>query len=154
MINSRKITDLHPKVAVMAAEFVQQCAAVGIDVIITSTYRDHEAQAALYAQGRTAPGKKVTNARPGQSWHNWKLAFDFVPLRYGKPVWGTSGNGIDENPADDDKDDLELWMRCAMIAESIGLEWAGRWKSFKEMAHCQYTGGLTLEDLQNGKMIA
>lgn len=154
MINSRKITDLHPKVAVMAAEFVQKCAAVGIDVIITSTYRDNEAQAALYAQGRTAPGKRVTNARPGQSWHNWKLAFDFVPLRYGKPVWGTTGNGIDENPADDDKDDLELWMRCAMIAESIGLEWAGRWKSFKEMAHCQYTGGLTLEDLQNGKMLA
>lgn len=154
MINSRKITDLHPKVAVMAAEFVQQCAAVGIDVIITSTYRDNEAQAALYAQGRTAPGKKITNARPGQSWHNWKLAFDFVPLRYGKPVWGTAGNGIDENPADDDKDDLELWLRCAMIAESIGLEWAGRWKSFKEFAHCQYTGGLTLEDLQNGKMLA
>jgi len=153
MINSRKITDLHPKVAVMAAEFVQKCKDVGIDVIITSTYRDHEAQDALYAQGRTTKGRKVTNAKVGQSWHNWKLAFDFVPLRYGKPVWGTVGNGIDNDPTDDDRDDLELWMRCGMIGESIGLEWAGRWKTFKEFPHLQYTGGLTIEDLQNGKTI-
>lgn len=153
MISSRKLEDLHPKVAAMAKRFVAKCEEIGIDVLITSTYRDNESQNALYAQGRTTPGKKVTNAKGGQSWHNYRLAFDFVPLRYGKPVWGTAGNGIDENPADDDKDDLELWMRCAMVAESVGLEWAGRWKSFKEMAHCQYTGGLTLEDLQNGRTL-
>jgi peptidoglycan L-alanyl-D-glutamate endopeptidase CwlK len=154
MINSRKITDLHPKVAVMALQFLDGCKAAGIDVIITSTYRDIESQNALYAQGRTTAGKIVTNARGGYSRHNFKCAFDFVPMRYGKPVWGTRGDGIDDNPADDEKDDLELWQRCGAIGKQCGLEWAGDWKSFKEYAHLQYTGGLTLADLRAGKALA
>lgn len=137
MISSRKITDLHPKVAVMATEFIQRCAAIGIDVLITSTYRDNESQDALYAQGRTMKGNKVTNAKGGQSWHNYKLAFDFCPIVNGKPDWNN----------------LDSFTKCGEIAESIGLEWAGRWKSFKELAHCQYTNGLTLADLQSGKTI-
>ncbi len=137
MINSRKIEDLHPHVAKLCKEFVAKCDEAGIDVLITSTYRDHESQAALYAQGRTAPGKKVTNAKPGQSWHNWRVAFDFVPVVNGKAQWN----------------DLKTFEKCGIIAESLGLEWAGRWKSFKEMAHIQYTGGLTMKDFQAGKTL-
>ena len=77
MINSRSLSDLNPKVAAMCSEFINRCKAEGIDVLITSTYRDAESQNALYAQGRTTPGKKVTNAKGGQSFHNWKVAFDF-----------------------------------------------------------------------------
>lgn len=153
MINSRRLEDLHPHVSAMAFTFLGKCKEAGIDILITSTYRDHESQAALYAQGRSTPGRKVTNAPPGRSWHNWRLAFDVVPLRNGKPVWGTAGNGIDNDPADDDRDDLELWQRVGAIGESCGLEWAGRWKTMKEMAHFQYTGGLTLADLQAGKTL-
>jgi len=46
-----------------------------------------------------------------------------------------------------------LFTKCGEIAESVGLEWAGRWTKFKEMAHCQYTGGLTLADFQAGKTL-
>ena len=81
-------------------------------------------------------------AKPGQSRHNFmangrpaSLAFDVVPLRLGKPVWGTAGNGIDDDPTDDDKDDLELWQRVGAIGESCGLDWAGRWKRFREFPH-------------------
>lgn len=137
MINSRKITDLHPKVSALATRFIAECKKQGIDVLITSTYRDNEAQNKLYAQGRTEAGSKVTNARGGQSWHNYKLAFDFVPIVNGKAQWN----------------DTKTFERCGVIAESIGLEWAGRWKSFKELAHCQFTDGLTLKDLQAGKQI-
>lgn len=141
MINSRRVCDLHPAVQRRCNTFLEACAAEGIDILITSTYRDHESQNALYAQGRTIAGRKVTNARGGQSWHNWRLAFDVVPLRNGKPVWGTSGaDGV-------------LWERIGLIGESCDLEWAGRWKSFKELAHFQFTGGLTLADLQNGKTL-
>lgn len=142
MINSRKLEDLHPKVKKMVEEFIKKCDENGIDLLVTSTYRDHESQNALYAQGRTAPGKKVTNAKGGQSWHNWRVAVDVVPLRNGKPVWGTSGA------------DWELWEAVGNIGESVGLEWAGRWKTFKEYAHFQYTGGLTLADFQAGKTLA
>ena len=142
MINSRKLEDLHPTVRAKVQQFIQKCDEAGIDLLVTSTYRDHESQAELYAQGRTKPGKIVTKAKPGQSWHNWKVAVDVVPLRNGKPVWGTTGA------------DSELWEKVGEIGESVGLEWAGRWKTFKEFAHFQYTGGLTLADFQNGRTFA
>jgi peptidoglycan L-alanyl-D-glutamate endopeptidase CwlK len=135
MINSRNINDLNGKVTAMASEFINRCKAEGIDVLITSTYRDAESQNELYAQGRTKPGKKVTNAKAGQSYHNWRVAFDFVPIVNGKAQWN----------------DAELFTKCGEIAEGVGLEWAGRWTKFKEMAHCQYTGGLKLADFQSGK---
>ena len=137
MINSRKIEDLHPRVAELCRQFMAKCAKQGIDVLITSTYRDNESQAALYAQGRTKPGPKVTGAKPGQSYHNHRVAFDFVPIVNGKAAWN----------------DTKLFVRCGEIAESCGLEWAGRWKSFKEMAHCQFTGGLSLADFQQGRTL-
>ncbi len=137
MINSRSLNDLHQKVQAMAQEFLDQCKAVDIDVIITSTYRDSEDQAVIYAMGRTTPGPIRTNARPGQSFHNYQLAFDFCPIVHGKAMW----------------DDLALFARCGAIGKQIGLDWAGDWTTFKEYAHLQYTGGLTLADLQAGKTI-
>lgn len=137
MINSRKLEDLIPIVAAKAAAFVAACRAVGIDVLITSTYRDHESQNALYAQGRTTPGKRVTNAKGGQSWHNHRCAFDFVPIVNGKAMW----------------DDLRTFKRCGAIAKEVGLEWGGSWTSFPDLPHCQCTGGLTLAELQAGKKI-
>ena len=49
---------------------------LGYDMGINSTYRDNEKQNSLYAQGRSAKGQVVTNARGGQSIHNYRLAFD------------------------------------------------------------------------------
>lgn len=43
--------------------------------------RTMEEQAELYAKGRTKAGKIVTKAKPGQSYHNYGLAFDWVPLK-------------------------------------------------------------------------
>lgn len=137
MINSRKLEDLHPKVKTLCEQFIASCARHNIDVIITSTYRDADSQDALYAQGRTLPGKKVTNASAGKSYHNYRVAFDFCPIVNGKAVWN----------------DAALYFKCGAIAEAVGLEWAGRWVKFKELAHCQYTGGLSLQDFQQGKTI-
>lgn len=137
MINSRNILDLEPEVQELCYKFIAECAKNGIDVIITSTYRDNESQAALYAQGRTTPGRKVTNAKPGNSFHNHRVAFDFCPIVAGKAAWN----------------DGNLFIHCGRIAKEIGLDWAGDWKTFKEMAHCQYTGGLTLADFKAGKTL-
>lgn len=120
---------------------INECRDAGIDILVTSTFRDAESQSALYAQGRTTPGKIVTNARGGQSWHNWRCAYDVVPLRNGKPVWGTTG------------EDLKLWKRVGEIGKACGLEWGGDWKQLRDLPHFQWTGGLTLADLQAGKQI-
>lgn len=141
MINSRDLQELLPKVKDKVDCFVNLCHNNNIDILVTSTYRDNESQDALYAQGRTTPGKIVTNAKAGASFHNYRCAVDIVPLRNGKPVWGTSG------------EDGALWHTVATLGKACGLEWAGDWKTFKEFAHFQYTGGLSLLDLKNGKQI-
>jgi peptidoglycan L-alanyl-D-glutamate endopeptidase CwlK len=66
VINYRDIKDLHPKLQQLCHAFIAECEKVGIKVVITSTYRDFAAQNALYAQGRTTPGKMVTKAKAGE----------------------------------------------------------------------------------------
>ena len=139
MINSRKIEDLLPVVQDKVRHFKKLCESFSIDLLITSTYRDNASQDALYAQGRTTPGRKVTNAKAGQSWHNYRCAVDVVPLINGKPNWNT------KDP---------IWLKVGELGKQAGLEWAWEWKTFKEMAHFQYTGGLTLAQLQSGQTIA
>jgi peptidoglycan L-alanyl-D-glutamate endopeptidase CwlK len=138
MINSRNLNDLLPEVKARVDKFIEACNHNGIDLLVTSTYRDNESQAQLYAQGRTAPGKIVTNAGPGDSYHNYRCAVDVVPLLNGKPDWDGS------HP---------VWAEIGRIGKESGLEWAGDWKSFKELAHFQYTNGLTLAQLKEGTVI-
>jgi peptidoglycan L-alanyl-D-glutamate endopeptidase CwlK len=139
MINSRDLALLHPPVLERVQRFLDTCKQNGVDLLVTSTYRDFESQAALYAQGRTTPGHIVTNAKPGESFHNWHCAVDVVPIVNGKCVWDATD---------------PLWAKVGALGKASGLDWAGGWTTFKETAHFQYTGGLTIADLKNGKVVA
>ncbi len=134
---SRDLADLEPETRARARHLLDLARAAGIDLLVTCTYRSPSEQAELYRQGRGGvSGRRVTNARAGDSWHNWRRALDVVPLRAGKPVWGTTGaDGL-------------LWQRVGKLGEQAGLEWAGRWRSFPEFAHFQHAGGLTLARLK------
>ena len=136
---SRDLADLLPVVRAKAEAFLAAASAAGIDLIVTCTYRPPEEQAALYAQGRTQPGAIVTNARAGESLHNYRVALDVVPLRGGKPVWGTAGA------------DGALWRKVGALGEAAGLEWSGRWAGkLRETAHFQFTGGKKLQYFKDG----
>ena len=137
MINSRSLNDLQEPVRKRVNAFIRAAKAQGIDLLVTSTYRDFESQDALYAQGRTAPGKIITNAKAGESFHNYRCAVDVVPMICGKCCW----------------DDAALWSKIGQLGKDAGLEWAGDWKTFKENPHFQYTGGLSLEQLRAGRVI-
>jgi len=139
MINSRSLDDLIPQARERVDKFIALCKENGIDLLVTSTYRDMESQTVLYNQGRTAPGKIVTNAHAGESFHNYRCAVDVVPLVNGKPQW----DGSDP-----------VWAKVGELGKQAGLEWAGEWHSFKELAHFQYTGGLTIAQLKSGTAIA
>lgn len=139
MINSRDLNELLPQVKTKVEHFIQLCKDSNIDLLVTSTYRDFESQAALYSQGRTSPGKIVTNAGPGDSYHNWRCAIDVVPLVNGKADWDGS------HP---------VWAEIGRLGKEAGLEWAGEWVHFKELAHFQYSGGLTIAQLKEGAAIA
>jgi hypothetical protein len=54
------------------------CATRGASYIVTSGLRDYATQDQLYAQGRTAPGKIITQAKGGQSPHNFAIALDWA----------------------------------------------------------------------------
>jgi peptidoglycan L-alanyl-D-glutamate endopeptidase CwlK len=103
----------------------------GLHVRMTCGYRSIAEQNRLYAQGRTKPGKIVTQAKGGYSWHNFGLAADYVFL-------DADGRATYAGP----------WSKFGQIAESCGLEWGGSWKTFKDRPHVQWTGGTTLAKLR------
>jgi len=120
---SRSLDDLTADFRTYVDPWLADCLAAEIDILVTCTYRPMEDQAVLYAQGRTTPGRIVTNAKPGQSAHNYRLALDVVPLVHGKPDW--SG-------------DSPLWQQLAGLGQARGLDWLGAPGSpFKEQAHFQ-----------------
>jgi peptidoglycan L-alanyl-D-glutamate endopeptidase CwlK len=91
------------------------------------TYRTFDEQAALYAQGRTklydSKGNKlgkVTNSKPGQSYHNYGLAFDIVLVADGNATW--------DDVKDFDGDSKSDWMEVVKIMKDNGWEWGGDWK--------------------------
>lgn len=119
----RDITLCHPRLQVLAAQLKESCAAQGLKIQIGETLRTKEEQDRLYAQGRTIPGKIVTNA-PGStysSFHQWGTAFDFF-RNDGKGAYNEFGN---------------FFGRVGEIGVSLGLEWGGNWKSIVDKPHFQ-----------------
>lgn len=134
LLNQQRLAKVHPALASRANSMIQMLAGSGIPILITQSLRTWEEQDALYAKGRTvAPiGDKfiVTNAKGGQSYHNFGLAVDIVILdAIGKADWDTAHPG---------------WAAAAQAGKSVGLEWGGDWKKFKDLPHFQFTGDLDL----------
>jgi len=103
----------------------------GARLRLAYVYRSNELQDKLYNQR-----PKVTNAKGGQSIHNYGLAFDIVLL------YDNDGNGTFEEASwsqirDFDKDSKADWMEIVNYFKSKGWEWGGDWKSFKDAPHFQ-----------------
>lgn len=131
---SRSLDDLRPQCRALVDPFLADCKAAGLDLIVTCTSRTNAEQDALYAQGRTTPGGIVTNARAGQSAHNYGLAIDIVPVVNGKPDW----NGADA-----------VWQQIGHLGQARGLEWYGAPEAkFKELPHFEVPGWRALVDVQ------
>lgn len=129
-MSSRKLDDLRPEVRPQVDAFLAACAAAGVDVLITCTLRSREEQTELYAQGRTSPGHIVTNARAGQSAHQYGLAIDVVPMVNGKPDW----NGKDP-----------VWEKVGELGQAAGLTWLGAPGSkFPEEPHLEHSDWRTV----------
>lgn len=122
---SRNIADLDPRFRPMAEAFVEGCKQAGLEVLIYCTYRSGAEQDQLYAQGRGKPGKVVTNAKAGQSAHNWGMAFDGCPTVHGKPLW-------------DEPLDGPHWQKYGEIGRAVGLAWGGDWPRFREGPHMEH----------------
>lgn len=122
---------LQPIVAHKAEQLIALASLHGLDLRITEGFRSIERQNELYAQGRTTPGNIVTNAKGGESYHNFAVSFDVVDRK----------KGYDIN-----------WELVGKIGKTLGLEWGGDWTSFPDRPHFQYTAGFSLKDFQSGQV--
>lgn len=127
----QRITKLHPSIREEITQIIAQCdtALTGkAKIRITQGLRTNAEQDHIYAQGRTTPGKKITNAKGGQSIHNYGFAVDICLIINKKTAsWDTK--------KDWDNDQIADWYECVKIFALHGWEWGGNWKTFKDMPH-------------------
>lgn len=144
-----KSKQVHPEVYKRAVELICRCHAEDVFIVFTDGLRTLEDQAVLYGKGRAnywysnknysdPAAKRVSNAQPGQSFHNYGLALDFVTC-------DGSGKNIDWVVG-------PKWRRAAAIAKELGFAWGGDWTGFVDYPHIEYNGGLTIAQVQAGKM--
>jgi len=154
---SRDLGDLVREARHKASRVQQACReAGGFDLLIYCTLRPLEEQARLYRQSRSRReidlkiskfrdrglefladllegvgpcyGRHVTNAAPGESWHNYGEAWDAVPLICGKPAW----NYLEAK---------SYWDAYGEAVRQVGMHWAGDWTGFREYPHAQLKAG-------------
>jgi peptidoglycan L-alanyl-D-glutamate endopeptidase CwlK len=127
----RNVSQLHPELQKKVEQLKILCQQNGITIGISECVRTVAEQDALYAKGRTMPGKIVTKAKGNtySSMHQWGVAFDFY-LKM-----DVDGDGSVSDDAFNNS--TELFNKVGNIGQSIGLEWGGAWKSMKDLPHFQ-----------------
>lgn len=121
-ISIERAEKLQPKMKERVYKFFDALEAQGLLPRISQGLRTNEEQNALYAQGRTKAGKIVTNAKGGQSWHNYGLAIDLCFLNPDNTVTFTVSKEIGK------------------LGEKLGLDWGGDWTQFPDNPHFQIPG--------------
>ena len=116
------IITLLPEAQTEARKFLQFCKDNNSDVRIISGTRTYAEQDVLYAQGRTTEGKIVTNAKGGQSNHNFGIAWDI-------------GVFINSNYIEDDA--VYISLASIILPQMNTIEWGGNWHSIKDVPHYQ-----------------
>ncbi|MCD4813867.1 M15 family metallopeptidase [bacterium] len=154
---SRDLDDLIPEVKEKALVVQKVCQEAGhFDLLIYCSLRPLEEQARLFRQSRSRKeinvkinkfnerglgflaevienvgpcyGRHVTNAAPGESWHNYGQAWDAVPMINSKPCW----NYFQAKA---------YWDAYGEAVRKVGMYWAGDWTRFREYPHAQLSVG-------------
>jgi len=118
--SEKVISTLLPEAQPIARALVQKASASNIIVKIINGLRTYSEQDRLYAQGRTAPGNIVTNARGGYSNHNFGIAFDVGVFEGNKYL-----------------SDSPKYKAVGALGVDLGLEWGGNWKTIVDQPHFQ-----------------
>jgi peptidoglycan L-alanyl-D-glutamate endopeptidase CwlK len=127
--SNERLAKVHPLLAEKVRQLCETLARDGLDIQVVQGLRTFAEQDALFAQGRTKAGPKVTNARGGQSNHNFGLAVDVCPFVNGKPQW----------------EDNATFQKIGKEAKLLKLEWGGDWVKFNDRPHVQLPG-LSMKD--------
>ena len=142
LITIGRIKTAHPKLRDELEKDYIECNNLlpkGVRLRFAYVYRSVEEQNKLFAQR-----PKVTNARGGQSIHNYGLAFDIVILK------DKDNNGTFETASFDID---EYWKMVVSYFKSKGWTWGGDWKSFKDAPHFEKTFGHTWQTLSKKEIM-
>jgi peptidoglycan L-alanyl-D-glutamate endopeptidase CwlK len=129
-ISKSRLAEVHPRLATKVLLIGDILEHEGMAIRVVQGLRTVAQQDALYAMGRTAPGKIVTNCPGGKSYHNFGLAVDCVPSSQDP----TKPFAPDWNPGH------PVWKRMIEVAQSMALDCGAAWRTFKDFPHFQFTG--------------
>jgi peptidoglycan LD-endopeptidase CwlK len=144
-----RVAKLHPKIRDEVKALIEKAESkllATVAVRVVQGLRTFAEQQALYEQGRTKPGNRVTNSKAGQSYHNFGLAIDFALLI------DKDGNGSYETLSwdllkDHDKDGIADWLEVVDVFEDAGYTWGGRFNSIKDNPHLEKNFGVHWKEL-------
>lgn len=136
----KNVKSLDPKAAEIFIPFIKEAKVIaknmGYDYVAISGNRSEAEQNAIYAQGRTKPGKIVTNARFPYSNHNHRIALDFGVFKDGKYV-------DESRPAESEK----VHRAVSKLCEKYSIDWGGAWTGkLKDYPHFEIRTGLTMAE--------
>ncbi len=129
--DEKRLTGVHPQLARAYERIADAMNALGAPIFVVEGVRTAARQQELYAQGRTAPGKIVTQVdgvhvkskhQPKEDGFGYAVDFAFV-----------------DDPAtpNDETWDLKMpWRLAGEMAEYLGLVWGGRW-TFGDYGHIE-----------------
>jgi peptidoglycan LD-endopeptidase CwlK len=127
------IITLIPAAQAKAREFLKAVSGDKLTYRILSGTRTYAEQNILFKKK-----PKVTNARGGQSNHNFGIAWDIGIFDDGKYYTGATK-----------KEEKAYEQLGALIKAKVpGLEWGGDWASFKDKPHYQLVTGKTVKELR------
>jgi peptidoglycan L-alanyl-D-glutamate endopeptidase CwlK len=127
-----KLEGVHPELIDKVHRILMAMNALGHPMVVTDGVRTAEEQHALYEQGRTKPGKIVTNAdgyakksnhQPHEDGLGHAVDLAFVDAN-GRPTW----------------DDKMPWATYGACAEALGLTWGGRFQAIRDFPHIELIG--------------
>jgi peptidoglycan L-alanyl-D-glutamate endopeptidase CwlK len=136
--SERNIATLNPKAQTASRQWLAAVRAASIPAVIIEGTRTFARQKELYDQGRSKPGKIVTNSRPGTSKHNFGAAWDFVVFE-GVNDQGGVGSPLWSSP---------LMLTAGKLAKSQGLRWGalvskgGDFRSLDDVPHIELSDSL------------
>jgi len=137
-ITQTRIKALHPLIRDEVVKLVAEANTKlpdNVEIRIVQGLRTFAEQDALFKQR-----PKVTNAKGGQSIHNYGLAIDFALLVNEKEIsWDTS--------KDSDKDGQADWLEVVTVFLRAGWTWGGNWRTFKDMPHLEKAFGNNWQQL-------
>jgi len=128
-VPKKKVTKgLQPRLERDIKRFLGYAKYLGVPCRVTEGYRSFERQDELYKKR-----PKVTNAKGGESFHNYGVAFDVVPL---------DGYNISAG----------RWGLLGAIGYFMGYTWGGTWKDFVDKPHFELTLDYSLKDFQEDEI--